>query len=141
MVTAARKSFFLVHAEFCLHLHTFLSAIRNQADGFGEEGFASLLAGLNEGADAAAAFHTLIGLYNDSIAKTLKKVEVEAGDDEDEDADGEPEVPSPEARQASEIAGEDSDGEAGAGPPPPPPKKSPKRTRRRRPRRLRRVRL
>jgi hypothetical protein len=128
MVTAARKSFVLVHAEFCLHLHTFLSAIRNQADAFGEEGFASLLAGLDEGADAAAAFNTLIGLYNDAFAKTRKKVEVDAGDDEDEDAYGEPEVPSPEARQASEIAGEDSDGEAGAGPLPPPPKKSPKRT-------------
>jgi hypothetical protein len=128
MVTATRKSLILVHGEFCLHLHTFLSAIHNQADTFGEEGFKSLLTGLDEGADTAAAFNTLIGLYNDSITKSRKKVKVEAGDDKDEDADGEPEVPSLDARQASEIAGKDSDGKTGARPPSPPPKRSPKRS-------------
>jgi hypothetical protein len=126
MVTAACTNFDLVHGEFCLHLHTFLSAIHNQADTFGEEGFKSLLAGLDEGADAAAAFNTLIGLYNASLIKSRKEIDVD--DDEDQDTDGEPEVPSPDARQASEIAGEDSDGEIGGRPLPPPPKKSPRRS-------------
>ncbi|KAF8162046.1 hypothetical protein K438DRAFT_1985363 [Mycena galopus ATCC 62051] len=54
MVAAARKSFALVHGEFCLHLHTFICAIRNQGDVLGKEGFRTLFKDLKEDEDEDA---------------------------------------------------------------------------------------
>ncbi|KAF8185789.1 hypothetical protein K438DRAFT_2154584 [Mycena galopus ATCC 62051] len=105
MVAAARKSFVLVHGEFCLHLHTFICVIRNQGDVLRKEGFRTLFKDLKEDEDVAAAFNTLIGHYNTTLAKPSKVFEV--GDEED--AVGELDVPTLKADPGGSLVPYDSD--------------------------------
>ncbi|KAF8146189.1 hypothetical protein K438DRAFT_1781231 [Mycena galopus ATCC 62051] len=112
MVAAARKSFVLVHGEFCLHLHTFICAIRNQGDVLGKEGFCTLFKDLKEDEDVAAAFNTLIGHYNASLPGSGKPLDV--GDEED--AVGELDLSSPKADPGGSLVLYDSDEEVDAQP-------------------------
>ncbi|KAF8166429.1 hypothetical protein K438DRAFT_1984234 [Mycena galopus ATCC 62051] len=113
MVTAARKSFALVHREFCLHLHTFICAIRNQGNVLGKEGFRILFKDLKEDKDVAAAFNTLIGHYNASLPNSDMALDV--GDEED--AVGELDLSSPKADPGGSLVPYDSDKEVDAQPP------------------------
>ncbi|KAF8147498.1 hypothetical protein K438DRAFT_1989568 [Mycena galopus ATCC 62051] len=128
MVAAARKSFVLVHGEFCLHLHTFICAIRNQGDVLGKEGFRTLFRDLKEDEDVAAAFNTLIGHYNASLPDSGKPLDV--GDEED--ALGELDVSTPpKTNTGGSLVPYDSDEEVDAQPPVKPvicaPTKSPQK--------------
>ncbi|KAF8199744.1 hypothetical protein K438DRAFT_1966109 [Mycena galopus ATCC 62051] len=105
MVAATRHSFVMSHGEFCLHLHTFRCAIRNQADALGKEGFHILFSDLKKDEDAAAAFNTLIGLYNAKLAQPVKEPNV----DNEEDAIGELDLSSPKEVPDGSLVPYDSD--------------------------------